>query len=416
MPGKVNPVIPEVVLQVAAQVIGNDTAVTVAGTQGNFELNVRVPMMARNVFDSITLLTSASRLLAEKCVDGLEPNEENLRRHAESTPAIATALNPYIGYDLGTEIVQGGGESARTIREVAIEKGVDEETLDKALDLHAMARGSDTPSAEYAASAPAHGASTGGRSARVRFAVTRERRRRARQRAATVPPVTERLADRALARGSRRRAAAAAAHRRRSAPRATAARSPAWPPPAAGTAPGRSAPRSCAARSAGGARSRGRSSPRSRCACRRVTLSPDPGRDRRQVRVPGGVAEPVPDHHEVAVAARVPARELGHADARGADAGAGRHREVEPGVRAAALARRAEAVADRPGHRPQEPHRPAHRRGAAGRPPRCPTAPQRRRSCGTRQPVGATGRTRAGSSCRAVSVIGPNTASIAPGG
>jgi fumarate hydratase class II len=144
MPGKVNPVIPEVVLQVAAQVIGNDVAVSVAGTQGNFELNVRVPLMARNVFDSITLLTSASRLLAEKCVDGLEPNEENLRRNAESTPAIATALNPYIGYDLGTEIVNEAVKSARTIREVAIEKGVDEETLDKALDLQAMARGSDT--------------------------------------------------------------------------------------------------------------------------------------------------------------------------------------------------------------------------------------------------------------------------------
>ena len=144
MPGKVNPVIPEVVLQVAAQVIGNDTAVTVAGTQGNFELNVRVPMMARNVFDSITLLTSASRLLAERCVDGLVANEENLRLNAESTPAIATALNPYIGYDLGTEIVQEAVKSARTIREVALEKGVDEDTLDKALDLHAMARGSDT--------------------------------------------------------------------------------------------------------------------------------------------------------------------------------------------------------------------------------------------------------------------------------
>jgi fumarate hydratase, class II len=144
MPGKVNPVIPEVVLQVAAQVIGNDTAVSIAGTQGNFELNVRVPMMARNVFDSITLLTSASRLLAEKCVDGIVANEANLRRHAESTPAIATALNPYIGYDLGTEIVNEAVKSARTIREVAIEKGVDEETLDKALDLRAMARGSDT--------------------------------------------------------------------------------------------------------------------------------------------------------------------------------------------------------------------------------------------------------------------------------
>ena len=144
MPGKVNPVIPEVVLQVSAQVIGNDTAVSVAGTQGNFELNVRVPMMARNVFDSITLLSSASRMLAEKCVDGLTANEDNLRRHAESTPAIATALNPYIGYDLATEIVKEAVESARTIREVAIEKGVDEEILDKALDLRAMARGSDT--------------------------------------------------------------------------------------------------------------------------------------------------------------------------------------------------------------------------------------------------------------------------------
>jgi fumarate hydratase class II len=144
MPGKVNPVIPEVVLQVAAQVIGNDTAVSVAGTQGNFELNVRVPMMARNVFDSITLLTSASRMLSEKCVDGLQANEDNLRRHAESTPAIATALNPHIGYDLATEIVKEAVASARTIREVAIEKGVDEETLDKALDLRAMARGSDT--------------------------------------------------------------------------------------------------------------------------------------------------------------------------------------------------------------------------------------------------------------------------------
>ncbi len=142
MPGKVNPVVPEVVLQVAAQVIGNDTAVTVAGTQGNFELNVRVPLIARNVFDSIRLLTAAATLLADRCVDGLVANEENLRRHAESTPAIATALNPHIGYDKGTEIVKEAVASARTIREVAIEKGVDEETLDKALDLRAMASGS----------------------------------------------------------------------------------------------------------------------------------------------------------------------------------------------------------------------------------------------------------------------------------
>jgi fumarate hydratase, class II len=141
MPGKVNPVIPEVVLQVAAQVIGNDAAVTLAGTQGNFELNVRVPMIARNLFESIRILTAASHLLAEKCVDGIEANEEALRRHAESTPAIATALNPYIGYDRGTEIVNEAVRSERTIREVALEKGVDEETLDKALDLRAMTRG-----------------------------------------------------------------------------------------------------------------------------------------------------------------------------------------------------------------------------------------------------------------------------------
>jgi fumarate hydratase, class II len=141
MPGKVNPVIPEVVLQVAAQVIGNDTAVTVAGSQGAFELNVRVPMMARNVFESIRILTSACHLLATRCVEGIEANEDVLRRHAESTPAIATALNPYIGYDKATEIVTEAVASERTIREVAIERGVDEETLDKALHLRAMARG-----------------------------------------------------------------------------------------------------------------------------------------------------------------------------------------------------------------------------------------------------------------------------------
>jgi fumarate hydratase class II len=144
MPGKVNPVIPEVVLQVAAQVIGNDTAVTVAGTQGNFELNVRVPVIARNLFESLRILTSACHLLAERCVDGLEANEDVLRRHAESTPAIATALNPHIGYDRATEIVKEAVASERTIREVALEKGVDEATLDRALDLRAMTRGTKT--------------------------------------------------------------------------------------------------------------------------------------------------------------------------------------------------------------------------------------------------------------------------------
>jgi fumarate hydratase, class II len=144
MPGKVNPVIPEVVLQVAAQVIGNDAAVSVAGSQGAFELNVRVPVMARNVFESLRILTSACHLLAERCIDGIAANEDVLRRNAESTPSIATALNPYIGYDRATEIVNEAVASKRTIREVALEKGVDEETLDRALDLRAMARGSET--------------------------------------------------------------------------------------------------------------------------------------------------------------------------------------------------------------------------------------------------------------------------------
>jgi fumarate hydratase class II len=142
MPGKVNPVIPEVVLQVAAQVIGNDMAITVAGSQGNFELNVRVPMIARNLLESIAILASASTLLADKVIDGLEANEEALTRNAESTPAIATALNPHIGYDKATEIVKEAVASRRTIREVALEKGIDESTLDEALDLRKMARGS----------------------------------------------------------------------------------------------------------------------------------------------------------------------------------------------------------------------------------------------------------------------------------
>ncbi|MET0127332.1 MAG: class II fumarate hydratase, partial [Solirubrobacterales bacterium] len=96
MPGKVNPVIPEVVIQVGDQVIGNDAAIAIAGTQGQFELNVRVPLIARNLLDSIKLLASACRLLDTKCVAGIEPNEEMLRKHAESTLQVATALNPHI--------------------------------------------------------------------------------------------------------------------------------------------------------------------------------------------------------------------------------------------------------------------------------------------------------------------------------
>jgi fumarate hydratase, class II len=143
MPGKVNPVIPEVVTQVAAQVIGNDTAITVGGLQGHFELNVFVPMMARNLLGSIGLLGAAVRLLAEKCVDGIEPNRETLERYAELTLSAATALNPYIGYDKATEIVKEAAASGRSLREVARDAGVDEETLDTALDYRAMARPHD---------------------------------------------------------------------------------------------------------------------------------------------------------------------------------------------------------------------------------------------------------------------------------
>jgi fumarate hydratase class II len=141
MPGKVNPVIPEVVLQVSAQVIGNDTAITIGGLEGNFELNVRVPLIARNLLQSIGLLTSTATIFAEKCVEGIRANEEGCKRSAESTLAAATALNPVIGYDLGAEIVKEAASSGRMLKDVALEKGVDEKTYDKAMDLREMARG-----------------------------------------------------------------------------------------------------------------------------------------------------------------------------------------------------------------------------------------------------------------------------------
>jgi len=143
MPGKVNPVIPEVVIQVGDQVIGNDAAIAIAGTQGQFELNVRVPVIARNLLDSIKLLASAARLLDKRCVAGIEPNTEMLQRHAESTLQVATALNPHIGYDMATEIVKEAASSNRTVREVATERGVDDAVLEEALDFVKMARPHD---------------------------------------------------------------------------------------------------------------------------------------------------------------------------------------------------------------------------------------------------------------------------------
>ncbi len=140
MPGKVNPVMPEVATQVAAQVIGNDAAITIGGKNGHFELNVYIPLMARNLLDSIKLLSSASRLLAEKCVDGIEANREQCERYAELTLSAATALNPYIGYDKASELVKTAASTGRSLREVALEAGVEEKILDEALDYHAMAK------------------------------------------------------------------------------------------------------------------------------------------------------------------------------------------------------------------------------------------------------------------------------------
>ena len=140
MPGKVNPVIPEVVIQVGDQVIGNDAAITHAGAQGQFELNVRVPLIARNLLDQIKLLAAACRLLDEKCVAGLEANLERLDEYKESNLQVTTALNEIIGYDKGAEIVKEAASSGRTVREVAIEKGVEEKVLDDAIDFEAIAK------------------------------------------------------------------------------------------------------------------------------------------------------------------------------------------------------------------------------------------------------------------------------------
>ena len=143
MPGKVNPVIPEVVIQVGDQVIGNDAAITIAGSQGQFELNVRVPLIARNLLDSIKLLAAAARLLDKKVIQGVEANVEMCERHAEATLATATALNLHIGYDKASEIVKQAAETGRHLREVAREMGVDDEILDEALDHRRLARPHD---------------------------------------------------------------------------------------------------------------------------------------------------------------------------------------------------------------------------------------------------------------------------------
>jgi fumarate hydratase, class II len=141
MPGKVNPVMCEVLTQVAAQVIGNDAAITVGGLCGAFELNVYIPLMARNLLQSITYLAAACRAFAEKCVDGITANAERARALAENTLVLVTALNPVVGYDEGAAISKEAAASGRSLREVALEHGVPADVLDKVLDLRAMAHG-----------------------------------------------------------------------------------------------------------------------------------------------------------------------------------------------------------------------------------------------------------------------------------
>ncbi|WP_116026462.1 class II fumarate hydratase [Thermomonospora umbrina] len=144
MPGKVNPVICEAVIQVAAQVIGNDAAVAFGGAAGNFELNVMLPMLARNVLESIRLLAASSRLLADRCVDGIEADVERLRAYAESSPSIVTPLNRYLGYEEAAAIAKQALRERKTIRQVVLERGHVErgtltlQQLDTALDVLAM--------------------------------------------------------------------------------------------------------------------------------------------------------------------------------------------------------------------------------------------------------------------------------------
>jgi fumarate hydratase class II len=144
MPGKVNPVIPEALCMVCAQVIGNDAAIAFGGAAGNFELNVMLPMLARNVLESIRLLSNVSRLFADACVDGITANVERLREYAESSPSVVTPLNKYLGYEVAAKVAKQALAERKTIREVVIQNGYVEqgklttEQLDEALDVLRM--------------------------------------------------------------------------------------------------------------------------------------------------------------------------------------------------------------------------------------------------------------------------------------
>ena len=142
MPGKVNPVVPEAVTMVCAQVIGNDAAITIAGQSGNFQLNVMLPVIAHNLLQSIGLLTNAATALGEKAIAGFRVNEENIRRSLDRNPILVTALNPVIGYEKGAEVAKKAYGEGRPIREVAKEMtDLDDEELDRLLDPAALTEG-----------------------------------------------------------------------------------------------------------------------------------------------------------------------------------------------------------------------------------------------------------------------------------
>ncbi|MBO0879371.1 MAG: aspartate ammonia-lyase, partial [Mycobacterium sp.] len=148
MPGKVNPVLPEAVTQVAAQVIGNDAAIAWGGANGAFELNVYIPMMARNLLESLKLLTNVSKLFAERCISGLTANVERLRELAESSPSIVTPLNSAIGYEEAAAVAKEALKERKTIRQAVIDRGLtgdklSEEELDHRLDVLAMTKVTD---------------------------------------------------------------------------------------------------------------------------------------------------------------------------------------------------------------------------------------------------------------------------------
>ena len=142
MPGKVNPVLPEAVHQVVAQVMGNDAVIAHAGASGAFELNVMLPVIADNLLGSMRLLTNVSRLLADRCIDGIEADEQRCRHLAESSPSLVTALVPLIGYEAAAAAAHRAVAERRTLREVVAETGlVSAEQLERALDVRAMTRG-----------------------------------------------------------------------------------------------------------------------------------------------------------------------------------------------------------------------------------------------------------------------------------